>query len=1025
MKKGIYLSISALFAVLGIVVTGCSGTSLPSDIVDSSDVVDSSSIDDATYYTVTFNLNGGHFSDGSTTYPSQKVKEGRWVAEPSEEPSKDHCTFLGWYAQGASTPWNFIGNSVWGNVELTAKYQVNEDQKITINIDPNNGQSTYTYDTFVGDYYWPSTPSKDGYQWVGWIIKSTGKTYDGNITAALAGDTLVAQYEKAHFNLSYTVDSESNEVTITGLIDISATSVVIPDTINGKKVTKIGNEAFANRISLTSISIPATVKEIAENAFKGDYKLESFTVDSTSPYYTVQDNILYTKDMTVLVNCPTKAVTTFTCPSTLKKIGGYAFYDPKDMGLTSINFNEGLEEIGEAAFKGNDNLTSIKFPSTLRKIGKSAFYGNATMDDDGGYISAQGTITNASLNEGLEVIGEMAFANQYFKDTFTLPSTIKQIDPYAFANCTAIEKVVLPASLETFAPNAFNGSTGLKEYAISESNTNFKVYNKMLFSHDMKTLISCPSDTFDDVTVPDGVTTLGDYSFYMVDAVQNYTFPSSLVRIGEQAFAHTYDLKSFTIPDTVTEIGENCFDKSGITSITIGKGLTSLPEEAFVESNLTSVTIPGNIKTIGHGAFSLCKALKTVTLEEGVETIESYAFSNTGGALTSVTLPNSLKELGSYAFNYSGVTSISLGSSLETFGIQPFSGSSTASSTLTSMSLSSSNKYFKLDNGMLLSSDGKTLISSIATVGSENSDGSRNVTIPNGVETISSYAFAYGRNIKNVTLNSGLKTIEDGAFLYNTKLASISFPTSLTKIGDGVFYFSNIPTVTFSEGLKEIGESAFAMSEISEAKLPNSLETIGITAFAKAPLKTLTLGSELKSIKDNAFLDTKLEGTLTIPASVTEIGEGILASINQNKVANGQKLTSLIVEEGNTNYSSENGLLMNKDKTKVIGVAGGINSLTLPDSVTTIASYGLSSSQLTLNSLDTNNVTYIDYGAFACSVSIKSLNVTSKVSYIGSYAFAYWTSSQTIKIDLDQDYCLTNFSYLFKSNTSATFSFKA
>lgn len=1023
MKKGIYLSSLALLATLGIMVTSCSSNINPgeSGSIDISEPT--SSVDETIYYTVSFNLNGGHFSDGSTTYPSQQVKEGRWVAQPSEEPVKEHCTFLGWYAQGASTAWNFIGNSVWGDVELTAKWETNEEEKITITIDPNNGQSSYTYDGYVGEYYSPKTPSKDGFQWIGWTIKSTGESYTGYITASMAGETLVAQYEKSSFNLSYTVDAETNEVTITGLLNINATSVVIPDTINGKKVTKIGERAFASRISLVSISIPSTVKEIAENAFIGTYKLESFTVDSASTYFTVQDGILFSKDMTILVNCPTKAVTTYTCPSTLKRINGYAFYYTRDMGLTKITFNEGLEEIGQYAFAYNDSLSEIKFPSTLKRVEKGAFAGSATSDEEGSYVSPQGTITNASLNEGLEFIGEMAFANQYFKDTFTLPSTVTTIEGWAFANCTAIEKVVLPKALTSYAANAFNGSTGVAEFVIDGANTNFKTYNKMLFSYDMKTLISCPSNTYDDVTVPDGVENLGDYSFYMVDEVQNYTFPNSLKTIGKQAFAHTYNLKSFTIPDSVTSIGDNCFDLSGITSITIGSSLTSLPEEAFIETSLTSVTIPSNIKTIGHGAFELCKKLTSVTLEEGVEVIDAYAFSQS--AVSKVNFPNSLKEIGNYAFNACSVTSLVIGDSLEKFGIQPFCTDGKTSSTLTDLSVSSKNNNFKAQNGMLLSKDGKTLVASISTVGTLNADSTRSVEVPSGVETIAAYAFAYARNISSITLPDGLKTIEDGAFISNTKLASITFPSSLTKIGDGVFYYANIASTTFNEGLLEIGESAFAMCDIESAKLPNSLKTIGVTAFARAmSLKSLTLGTGLESIKDHAFMDSKIEGTVTIPASVKEIGEGIFGSSSSSS-ALGQRLTEINVDESNANYSSENGLLMNKDKTIVYGVAGGIKSLTLPDSVTRIAPYGLSAQQLSIKSLDLNNVTYIDYGAFACSSNISQVSISNKVTYIGSYAFAYWTSNQVVKIALDKDYCLTNFSSLFTSNSSATFTYNA
>ena len=100
-----------------------------------------------TTYVVTFNLNGGHFANGETTLKDQIVREGRWVKEPSMTPIKDHCEFLGWFAEGSNQAWNFVGQSVYGNVNLVAKYRVKDEDKIIVTVNPNNGEATYTYET--------------------------------------------------------------------------------------------------------------------------------------------------------------------------------------------------------------------------------------------------------------------------------------------------------------------------------------------------------------------------------------------------------------------------------------------------------------------------------------------------------------------------------------------------------------------------------------------------------------------------------------------------------------------------------------------------------------------------------------------------------------------------------------------------------------------------------------------------------------------------------------------------------------
>lgn len=971
-----------------------------------------------TTYVVTFNLNGGHFANGETTLENQIVREGRWVKEPSMSPIKEHCEFLGWFAEGSNQAWNFIGQSVYGNVNLVAQYRVKEEDKIVVTVDPNNGEATYTHETFVGDYYYPSIPTKEGYSFIGWYLN--GVKYNGTVTASLSGATLVAEYEKSKFNLSYKVEA-NDEVTITGLLDVTTVSIEIPNEINGRKVTKIASSAFASRIYLETVYLPKSIKTIEDGAFNGTYKLNSINVDSANTSFSSVNGILYSKDLTVLYIYPTKAGTSFDIPTSVKKIGNYAFYYSRDMGITSITFNEGLEEIGDYAFAYNDTLQSLTLPKSLRKIGKAAFMGSTSSSEDDSYISPQGIITNAGLNEGLEVIGEMAFANQYFKDTFTLPSTIKELGDYAFANCNAIKKVVLPASLEKFGRNVFAGATGITEYEISSSNSYFTVSQKMLFSKDMKKLISCPSNTYDDVTVPEGVEEIGDFAFYMVDEVKNYTFPSTLKKIGEQAFAHTYNLSSFVIPDSVTEIGENCFDLSGISSITIGKGLTEIPEEAFIETKLRTVTIPGNVKKIGNGAFSLCSSLTTLNMEEGVEVIGNRAFNN-GPKIVVLNIPNSLTRIEEGAFSGNQITDLNIGKNLGYIGPNAFYNESSGVS-INTISVDANNNNFKANNNILFSKDGKIVYFAGNKAGVE-SQGTYSITLPDGVEIIEAYAFAYCKKISSMTFPTSLQEIKDGAFLY-CKFKNAEFGTNLKTIGDGAFYMSSLENVTFNEGLTSIGESAFAYGDLVSVNLPSSLTKIGVTAFAKnISLKTLTLGNKLEEIGDNAFLDTKISSEIVIPASCTKIGNGIFAS---NVATYGQTITNISVDNLNPNYSSSNGFLLSKDGKIVYAYAAGKEgAINVPTGVEEIAPYALSLAGSKATSLSLpSSLTKIGEGGLAYLSNVTVLNVPQSVSYIGDKAFAYWTSKQAINFAVSEEYALTNYSKLFKASCNAKITYGA
>lgn len=986
--------------------------------------------DGDTTYTITFNLNGGAFADGSTTYPNQTVREGRWITKPASDPLKEHCEFLGWYAEGQDTAWNFKGTSVYGDVTLVAQWRVKTEDKITVTVDPGNGDATYEKETYVGDYFYPSTPKKEGYSFLGWYIDGT--KFNGTITAEMAGKTITAMFEKSKFGVTYEVE-DNGEVTITGLLNINAVSIDIPEQIGGRNVTKIASTAFANRVYLESINLPKTIKEIESGAFYKAYRLVSVTVDSDNLYFTSDNGILYSKNKDTLVLYPTKAGSTFTVPATVKKIGDYAFYYSMDMGISSIRFNEGLEEIGDYAFAYNETITDISFPSTLKKIGSHAFYGNASADEDAGYISPNGMITNASLNEGLEEIGEMAFANQYFKDTLTLPSTIKKIGDYAFCNCTAIEKVVLPKNLEVYGDNAFGGATAVGEFAIDSSNANFSIYDGMLYNKNRTILIQCPSNRFDDVVIPEGVVEIARHAFFMVDEVQNYTFPSTVTKFGYRAFAHTYHLSSFTIPNSVTEIGENCFDLSGISSLTIGTGLTAIPDQAFIETKLTSVTIPGNVKSIGEEAFSLCSSLASVTLSEGVEEIKDAAFS--GAALTSLAMPASLKSIGDYAFDSCGITTLNVGAGLEKLGTMAFV-SKAGVNTIENIVVNASNANFANDsnNKYLLSKDGKKLYFASYKAGTLGTDEMYSVDLSGlSIESIEEGAFAYCRLTSAVTFPSTLKTIGDYAFYY-TKIKALEFPANLTKIGVAAFYFTYVKTATFNEGLLEIDNHAFEMSDLTGAALPNSLKRIGDSAFSKVmSLKTLSLGTNLEEIGKEAFLNTSIgmdsDVTLAIPATCTKIGQGAFAA---NGTIRGVEFKDITVAEDNPNFKAQNGFLLSKDGATVLGYAAGREGMMVfPEGVTTVAAYSMSYPKLAnLNATGVtlpNTVTTIGEYAFAHMSGLKSLTVPSSVTYVAGYAFTNWGSSQILRFGCSEEYALMNYAqyYVNGCNAAVTYSYGA
>ena len=133
-------------------------------------------------------------------------------------------------------------------------------------------------------------------------------------------------------------------------------------------------------------------------------------------------------------------------------------------------------------------------------------------------------------------------------------------------------------------------------------------------------------------------------------------------------------MTSVTIPNSVTSIGDWAFREcSGLTSVTIGNSVESIGLSAFYGcSGLTSVTIPNSVTSIGGLAFRECSGLTSVTIGNSVESIGIYAFYNCSG-LTSVTIGSGVKYIGKYAFyNCSGLTSVTIGSGVEEISYSAF-----------------------------------------------------------------------------------------------------------------------------------------------------------------------------------------------------------------------------------------------------------------------------------------------------------------------------------------------------------------
>lgn len=152
------------------------------------------------------------------------------------------------------------------------------------------------------------------------------------------------------------------------------------------------------------------------------------------------------------------------------------------------------------------------------------------------------------------------------------------------------------------------------------------------------------------ITIPEGITTIGDFAFDQCSALESVTLPSTLKEIGKMAFCDCKALKTINLPVSVKTIGPSAFSKSGLTKMNLPNGLETIEENAFWGCEfLSEVTFPASIQTIEKSAFYKCIALTEVTLPNGLQNLAEDVFASCDN-LAKVILPANLTNIGERAF---------------------------------------------------------------------------------------------------------------------------------------------------------------------------------------------------------------------------------------------------------------------------------------------------------------------------------------------------------------------------------------
>lgn len=154
------------------------------------------------------------------------------------------------------------------------------------------------------------------------------------------------------------------------------------------------------------------------------------------------------------------------------------------------------------------------------------------------------------------------------------------------------------------------------------------------------------------VTIPNGITRIGEYAFYKCTKVTFISIPSTVTSLGDCSFSGCNQLESVSLPNSVKTIGTGLFSGCiSLRQITIPNGITSIPQYTFSNcSSLINVSIPQGVTGIGEYAFRGCTKLNSINLSNTITRIDEYAFYGCT-AMHTLTIPSSCKEIKNYAFN--------------------------------------------------------------------------------------------------------------------------------------------------------------------------------------------------------------------------------------------------------------------------------------------------------------------------------------------------------------------------------------
>ena len=935
---------------------------------------------------------------GDVTYTATYAREIRkytvtWVDDngvaleiDNDVPYGTMPTYDGATPQKASTAqsvftfnrWSPTVKEVTKDITYTATFS-EEVRKYTITWKNYNGSILEVDNAPYGSVpaYDGETPTKKGdstydYQFIGWQ----------GLDATVTGDAIYyAQFEQTLKLFTYVVYSETT-CSVSGFTSETMTDVVIPSTIDGLEVVAIDPHAFENCTNIVNVTIPSGVTVIWDYAFKGCTNLKSISIPEGV------DSIRYQG----FYGC--SSLEKIVLPSSVQSIAREAFY-----GCTSLQYIifPSLTGVGSNAFDNCDSLTAGYFLGTKEQFNAIQFSDdslnkNATvyyysdqepLDNDdywhyveglpsqwpiGSYLTYSNYQSYDSLISGLAVTG---CKNEQL-ESITIPDyyngkPVVAIFSSAFCNCVNLKRISIPSTIKAIDEGSFTCCRKL-EYT-QEDGVNYlgNKDNPYVYA---ASLIDINSTS---ITLKDGCRVFSSYLF-QDSRVTSVTLPEGITHIGDEAFKFCHDLTSISIPDSVVSIGYRAFwNCDRLTSFTISKNVSYLGT-SFVGAchGLSEIIIDPLNNKFSYSNGLLCER----ETSEIVTCLPTFS-----GELI---IPNGVTSIRSEAFEgCRSITSFAVPSSVNYFDVKMIYNMGL----LTSFVIDPANETYCSIDGILYSKDATKLISCPPNIVNKN------VVIPNTVEIIGYESFLCC-GIRSVSVPQSVTTIERRAFYGCGGLETINIPSTVSSIGEKAFdYCSSLSNLSVDANNKFYHQSNGFLFDLATG------DVIVCTLLDE---ENVSIPEGVTSINSSLLSNCTNLRQLFIPSSVSHIESAFLNPSNYDN------LQSITIDENNQYYCVVDNIIYNKEMTELVRCLKiKTSEVNIPNTVVSIGLYAFMDCKQITSVIIPDSTTSIGYFSFRNCTGLTSIIIPSSVISIDMQAFEGCTSLEWVVLS-PLDYIGTN-----------------